>query len=536
MASFNGQPGVSATNKLTKIAKTRTKAKVQAVKPILKKLSQTRSEKNSLDLNRGWEDQSVEQLDNLEWASESYLGRRSYSARDVSFALSNALGAVDDGSVGTGAGTVSASGAGGGSIRTKFQHNRSTSQASTGSGPRGAFVHPFQQTPRGATPPLSYANSTASFDNVRDCSPTITENEDDDEGFPHVHSHSHSHSHSQSSHHTHHHHHHHHHHHRTAPLPSVSQTNLRRPSLASQRTTSNSDITSPPAPLRSNTSRSAVASSRLAHGSLSVNTSQSDLQLNPSVNGLDSPTGSIGGTIAPPSLASPNSSGSAAQMSPIRSSLEAAGFPRLRSRSELDAASRAEGLRAARRRFEERERAKEEKYDREMIKKRERRDNREATRIEKESAGRKSSLSIDGLRPSATRKTTPNSLSTASATVAMASASTRSAGGSLGKNDSSVSFWGGSGVPETGSVTTGGGGSPGKKVDDSNAEKQMEFVSRKYESVPGQAPPAFGTNVDDVRFEPARPRRTSTAKRRTQTYWAGFVLWLRTKLLRLGSG
>ncbi|KAK3693505.1 hypothetical protein B0T22DRAFT_371720 [Podospora appendiculata] len=518
------------------MARTRTKAKVQAVKPILKKLSQTRSEKNSLDLNRGWEDQSVEQLDNLEWAGESYLGRRSYSARDVSFALSNALGPVDDGSVGTGTATVSA-GAGGGSIRTKFQHNRSTSQASTGSGPRGAFVHPFQQTPRGATPPLSYANSTASFDNVRDYSPTITENEDDDEGLPH------------SSHHTHHHHHHHHHHHRTAPLPSVSQPNLRRPSLASQRTTSNSDITSPPAPLRSNTSRSVAASSRLAHGSLSVNTSHSDLQLNPSVNGLDSPTGSIGGTIAPPSLASPNSSGSAAQMSPIRSSLEAAGFPRLRSRSELDAASRAEGLRAARRRFEERERAKEEKYDRELIKKRERRDNREATRIEKESAGRKSSLSLDGLRPSATRKTTSNSLSTASAVVAMASASTRSGGESLGKssigkssmtnslkrNDSSVSFWGGSGVPETGSLATGNG-SPGKKVDDSNAEKQMEFVSRKYESVPGQAPPAFGTNVDDVRFEPARPRRTSTAKRRTQTYWAGFVLWLRTKLLRLGGG
>ena len=63
-----------------------------------------------------------------------------------------------------------------------------------------------------------------------------------------------------------------------------------------------------------------------------------------------------------------------------------------------------------------------------------------------------------------------------------------------------------------------------------------EFASRKYENVPaGQQPPAFGARVDDVRFEPARPRRTSSAKRKTQGYWQEFLLWLRTKLLRISS-
>jgi hypothetical protein len=38
--------------------------------------------------------------------------------------------------------------------------------------------------------------------------------------------------------------------------------------------------------------------------------------------------------------------------------MAAAGFPRLRARSELDTATRVENIRAARRKFEERERAK----------------------------------------------------------------------------------------------------------------------------------------------------------------------------------
>ncbi|KAK0731537.1 hypothetical protein B0H67DRAFT_639919 [Lasiosphaeris hirsuta] len=534
MSSFGGH---SAPNKITK-------QRGKMVKPILKKLSYSHSEKNSLDLDRGWEDQSVEQLGqpgplgSHGWG-DGY-GSRSSSARDVSFAIPTGLFAFASDGVGGGSGSGSGSvgstaavvvagagvvgvgvgvGAGGSNVRTKFQHGRSASQASTGSNSRGGFIHPFQQTPRTSTPPLSYANSLASFDNARDYSPTITENEDDlldshnlsnnttTSATP-----------SANSHHIHH------------TLPTLSQSNLRRPSLASQRTASFSDITSPAGPLRVNTGRSTPATtSRLAHGSIST-ASHSDLHLNLALTSLESPitpSGATGSVPAPPPpVVSPTSS--AAPMSPLRSSLEAASFPRLRSRSELDTAARAENIRAARRRFEERERAKEEKYDREMIRKRERRDTERAARIEKES--RKTSMSDSATRPTASRKTTPTSLSTSSTPV--------------GASTTGKGFWAGGG---------GGGGASNSSRNDLSligrksmaaeevGEKQMTFAARKYESVPdGQtAPPAFGpgigSGVEGVRFE-TRSRRGSNAKRRTQTYWQGFILWLRTKILRMSGG
>lgn len=518
MASDNGHAG---NGSLGKITKTRV-PKVKVVKPILKKLAH--SEKNSLDLNRGWEEQSVEQLDNsFAQAWNGNYGPRSNSAKDVSFVFpptGATYGSTGDvggsATAGTGAivgGGVGGNGGSGGSSnsRAKFQHGRSASQASTGSGPRGAFVHPFQQIPRTATPPLSrsYANSLASFDNgPRDYSPTITENEDDVlESQPNTQAQT---AHSGNIlHHT---------------PPSFSQVNARRPSLASQRTASFSDInasTSIPRASAGRTSAAGIASSsRLAHGILTA--SHSDLHLNLSQGG-HSPTGSLGGGF-PPSLASPTSS--VAPMSPLRSSLDAASFPRLRSRSELDSAARAESIRAARRKFEERERAKEEKYDREMIKKRERRDNKEASRIEKEAAARKTSMSgSEAARPGVSRKSTTD----------MTIATACSGGSGSGKSTetsrrdvSSASFW----TPPR-SSTTG----TRRNTDEmpSSAEK-IGFAARKYESVPAtQAPPAFGTGVDDVRFEPARPRRTNTAKRKTQGYWQGFVLWFRTKLLRISG-
>jgi hypothetical protein len=498
MASFGGHSGV-ASNKITK-----QRAKLQ-VKPILKKLAH--SEKNSLDLDRGWEEQAIEQMEqghHHAWGGN--YGSRSSSTKDVSFAVSSQFGAagIDGHGAGSGAGATAGSGSiVGGNVRGKFTHGRSASQASTGSASRGTFVHPFQQTPRTSTPPLSYANSLASFDNARDYSPTITEN-DDDEVTQAL----------SQPHHSHIHH----------PPPTLSQSNLRRPSLASQRTASFTDITTPSGPLRVNTGRSTPApASRLALGSLITAASQSDLQLNLSLSGGDSPINP-----GPLSLGSPASS--IAPMSPLRSSLEAAGFPRLRSRSELDTAARAENIRAARRKFEERERAKEEKYDREMIRKRERRDNKQAKSIEKESA-RKASMSdersntLSGLstsqRPAASRKSTPTNLSTTSAPAAIPSGG---GGLSFGKG-----FW-------------AGNSSRDALQDDAAGEKSsMGFASRKYESVPDglSVPPAFGpaplAGAGDVRFGQARPRRSSNAKRRTQTYWQGFVLWLRTKILRLSG-
>lgn len=506
MASFSGgyAGGAPSSNKITK-----PRAKLPAVKPILKKLAH--SEKNSLDLDRPWEDQTG--VDQMEWGGNGNYGSRAGSTKDVTFSFGP--GGIMDGHGRSGAtgivpaaGSGSSSGNGGGVVvggggvgGRKFGHGRSASQASTGSTSRGTFVHPFQQTPRTSTPPLSYANSLASFDNAtRDYSPTITENDDDEltQAFA---------QHQQQHH----------------PPPSQSQPNIRRPSLASQRTSSFSDITAPAGPLRVATGRSTPThSSKLALGSLTATASYSDLHLNLNLGGLETsnvPTA--------PSLTSPTSSVSVAAMSPIRSSLE--GF-RLRSKSELDAVARAEQIRVARRKFEERERAKEEKYDREMIKKRERRDNKQATKIEKgsrkvsSSEERPSMLPISSStshRPGVSRKTTPPGLFTASA-----SAPAATGGLSFGKG-----FWGSNASRDA------------LQNESSMSEKpSASFASRQYESVPaGQTmPPAFGptppAGVDDVRFEQFRPRRSSNAKRRTQSYWQGFLLWLRTRILRLSPG
>ncbi|KAM7207107.1 hypothetical protein V8F33_000206 [Rhypophila sp. PSN 637] len=524
MASYNGYAGNGG---LRKITKTRA-ANVKVVKPILKKLAY--SEKNSLDLDRGWEEQTVGQLDGSfaeEW-NGSY-GPRSYSAKDVSFAFPvtrEVYGTAGDigGHAAAGTGALVNGGAGGGgavtggsssNVRAKFQHGRSASQASTGSGPRGAFMHPFQQTPRTATPPLSrsYANSLASFDNgPRDYSPTITETEDDVLSHSNLQTQHLIHN-SNLSHHT---------------QPTFPPPNARRPSLASQRTDSYTDInTSVPIPRSNTTGRisaaGTVSSSRLAHDILAE--SNSDLHLN-LLQGGHSPTGSLGGGF-PSSVASPTSSAPVTTMSPLRSSFDAASFPRLRSKSELDSAARAESIRAARRKFEERERAKEEKYDREMIKKRERRDNKEASRIEKEAATRKASMSgSEATRSGLSRKSTTTDNLTIS--TGYSGGSGKSTVASSRRDVSSASFW----APPRSSIS---GLRRNTEEMPSSAEK-VGFAARKYESVPAtQAPPAFVPGVDDVRFEPARPRRTNTAKRKTQGYWQGFILWFRTKLLRISG-
>ncbi|KAK4462072.1 hypothetical protein QBC42DRAFT_328231 [Cladorrhinum samala] len=480
-----GAPVTGAANKLTK-------AKGKVVKPILKKLSH--SPKNSLDLDRGWDEQTIEQME-----CSGYVSSRANSVMDGKF------GYADGGSVGIGGGGSSAR------VKSFLNHGRSGSQTSTGSGPRGAsgFVHPFAQAPRTSTPPLSYANSLASFDAnnaagaaaaPRDCSPTITENEDD-EGCDTVHAN-----------------------------PSFAPS---RPSMQSQRTSSYSDTpTVKPPSLRINTAGAAAGRSasgatvvsRLAHGSNISTPSQSDLHLANSVGvsasgALESPTGSI--------CAVPvnNSSSGATPMSPLRSSLDMAGFPRLRSRSEMDTASRAENIRAARRKFEEREKIKEEKYDREMIKKRERKDTKEAARIERGEI----------IRPSINRKNTSSSTGSMSSPTQpgvfgrKVATWTEGAGyaGQPSRNDlSAVLEHGYSSAPAGGLISR-------RHTDSPQTEKHMGFMSRKYDSVPLETPPAFGPGVDEVRFETTRRRRSTKTKRRTQGYWHEFLLWLRTKLLRL---
>ncbi|KAJ4392371.1 hypothetical protein N0V85_007110 [Neurospora sp. IMI 360204] len=479
----------AAPNKLTK---TRG-AKV--VKPILKKLSS--SPKNSLDLNRGWDEQPVDQLDIDNGNNRNSVNYR--SSKDVtSFGYAGGVVAAkaDEDS-------VADLGATGNNVRVKYSHTRSASQTSSGSGSR-AFCHPFQQTPRTATPPLSYAPSLASFDNGR-YSPTIAETEDEtatdsQQAQPQPTSHP-----------------------MQSPPPPPVRSNTtsilrQRPSVASSRANSYSDANSASKALHINTGRSTPTDPQLGQN--------------------DSPTGTVGGAAS--TVVSPTSS-TGTPMSPLgRTSLDlTSGFPRLRSRStDIDSAARLEKIRNARRKFEEKERANQEKYDRELIKKRERKDTKEASRIEKESA--RKSLS-DLPRPSMSRKPTATSIASITGPTRTASGFSFTKNGSGGSSKTSrskgdvtaSSFWDRSSTigPAT-NPTSGDNSQP-----EMSEKHGLGFASRKYESVPADqaAPPAFVANpVDHVKFEQTR-RRSSGPKRKTQNYWQEFILWLRTKILRLSG-
>jgi len=560
------------------------------VKPILKKLSY--SEKGSLDLDRGWDEQELDGV----WEPIG-MGK---SAKDVSFnfGTAGARGSSGGRSALSGKEAVTTGGSSGNVVRKPFhQHGRShsgNSVATNGSGGMRAssFVHPFQQMPRTSTPPLSYANSVVSFDNSsgfapRDYSPTITENEDDDGETslgPHLrltnlnHNHSHHPSFSSTSH---------------QPTLSThsstfSQTGLRRPSLASQRTSSLTDITTSTPQLRVNTNgRSTPSTSRLAP-------SKSDLHLNLTLSELESPVGSLSGTptlvsaaTAPATIASPTSS---APMSPLRTSLDAMGIPtpRLRSRSEVDTAVRQEQIRQARRKFEERERVKELKYEREEVERRNRQANKEAARIEREtkewykatgvssggavgfascgggnngsSVNLSSSLHGDSIlqappscaqmpgRPSASRRTTPTSIASASVpthplgrSVGAGVFGGKSRKGSFGvagttAGSSRPDFLAG-GYPST-------HGSSSRKNSGFGRENQANVGDAEkglpYDSLPPeQDMPRFGRSIDEAEDDGAwsseRPRHShsNNAKKKTQTAWQGFVLWLRTRIFKL---
>ncbi|EAQ93694.1 hypothetical protein CHGG_01929 [Chaetomium globosum CBS 148.51] len=434
MASVgSGQSGTS----VTKI----TKARGKMVKPILKRLSH--SEKNSLDLDRGWDEQQIEQLTAGGMGGWVIRGRREMSV--LAFLVLPVSGQV---------------------MRWR----------------RWVGEVPSEQTSSFNTVvPVLKLRLEADLAQ-RDCAP--------------------------------------------ATGLGASPACFQRPSLNGHRASSFPDTpASKPPSLRINTSGRSVSgttatSSRLAHGNI-PSPSHSELNLDSynlsiSLSGtLDSPTGSLGaGSV----IASPQQQQS--QLSPLRASLDMGVFPNLR-RSELDTATRDENIRVARRKFEEREREKEEKYDREMIRKRERQDNKEASRIEKGEAPS---------RPLMHRKKTATGLSTVS-----------EPGPKSARPDLSTSLFGFSAPARTSGVVLGVGK---RRHTDSptmtKGEKQVGFASRRYESVSllPQTPPSFGVTVDDMPFERPQPRRGSgakSAKQKTQGYWQGFLLWLRTKLLRMNS-
>lgn len=461
----------------SKITKSRSKT---TMKPILKKTSH--SEKNSLELDRGWED--AIHYGNHGWGGGSSAARSTF----LKYA---------DGHTGRAGGGLGLSEASGGGMRSgrdvsfslsttdlssscsgtrKFAHARSTSGTSHisvatsgsshhhGGARNGSFVHPFQQTPRASTPPLSYANSLASFDNSnsqRDYSPTITE--DDDLEPQNIGPRN----------------------YRTTPYPAQAFSHSRRrPSAAGQPTSSQSELTGPPS-LKINTGQATPTASRLSRSILT--TSRSDLRLDILSPTQDSPAASTvtacatSQSITSPQLLTSPSSSVAPSLSPIRSSLEM-NF-RLRSRSELDTVSRQEQIRKARREFEDKEAMKQAIRDEKAARKRDAQVEREAQKFVKKQkqlakanglASGRDSVSFD-VRPSYSRKNT---------------------------------------------------GATNDLVLDT---EKLEFAASNYAATePGLAPTAEDTPVGSP------PRRIQSAKRKTASAWTSFILWVRTKLFKAG--
>lgn len=512
-ASYQTQPNGHSHGKLTKSRNS------IVVKPILKKLqahshSHARSERTSLDLRRGWDDQPVSPR-NIAFGSLDYgareaddSGRHLFSTasgyvtavpsapaggvasmngpkavRDVSFTLSSTdLGSGTGAAAAIGGGSAAAAAAA--ALASKYSHARSTSGgsvATTTSGRNGTFIHPFQQIPRTSTPPLSlsYANSVASLDTTavasRDYSLIASggadnDIEDGDESLSPYLPQSPSYPFHSSTAATRKH---------LPPPPVVSNpnhsSNPRRPSLASsQRTSSLSD--------GGQSFRATVAASRSNSGPPvlrvtpgSVNQSRSDLPISPLSSANDSP---LSGTPTPQMVSCPLHTSSNPIMSPLRNSLDMSGF-RIRSRSDIDTATRQEQVREARRKFEAKEREKEEKYAREQIRRRERADAKEAQKFERAQAQfRKGSVGGNSI--------------------------------SSGRNSSSTDI------------------RPAASA--GSREKSAAFSSRSYDGVAaGQTPSA---RADDVHFRTAT--RSKSAKRKTNGVWTAFVLWLRTRLLKMG--
>ncbi|KAI0539782.1 hypothetical protein GGR58DRAFT_463403 [Xylaria digitata] len=513
MASLQSISGFGSHG--VKYKDSRSKSK-QAVKPILKKWSHSEKEKKSLDLGRGWDEQDERHRSTQGWGRSSSL-----SFYDQVVAGPDAAATMVGGSQPGTVGGVGLGVLGSAASARRYNHSRSISSTSHASGttsnssngipaPRQAgatFVHPFQQLPHTSTPPLlSYANSLASVADTRDYSPTtITEDDDNEDDLaggigPLANQYQyHSPSHNNSGVNLHY------------AINSNSQPTLisQFPALVSQRASSTdlSDAISakptPQPPLRVNTSRTCSSipthSSRLANVS-----SRSDLYLDRIVD-LDSPASS---NPPPTTIASPSSS--IPPMSPIRTSLDG-GFARLRAKSDLNTSTRAEYLRAERRKFEIKEREKDEKYAREEIKRRERADNKRAQELEKQlAAHHKAQLAAKAREE----------------TAELEEALLR------GKHNRKVSV-ASSGRPSLAITRPSlnlGRPSISRKNTSNHTSESEKFMSSSYDSTGPRSPPLYGKATGPAHYV---HKRKSTAKRKTQSAWTAFILWLRTKLLRM---
>lgn len=297
-------------------------------------------------------------------------------------------------------------------------HNRSTSgtsqfsTATTSSGQKaGSFVHPFQQTPRPYTPPLI----AAPYQNpLRESEPS------------------------------------------NSPAAPEDEEQLRQNHLRSTPTLSNHTP-----------SLTSIASPIIAQPSLRIQTKQSSssrLALAASRTSLEDHLSPLS-----PNIISPVET--MTPVSAIRTSIDK-GF-RIRSRSEADSRYRAEDIQAARRKWMEREQAKEEKVAREEIRQMEKRNQKEARQIER------------GHRRSSASEHTRAKRSKSDLTMQSEK------GGPLG---------------------------------------------RDYSTTASQGPPSTALGAQGADEMPGRSRTsTATAKKKTHSAWTKFMMWFRTRFIRLGK-
>ncbi|EGX95410.1 hypothetical protein CCM_00064 [Cordyceps militaris CM01] len=408
------------------------------VKPILKKLnSHSTSDRGSFDLDPGWDDLPSPSADHDFLYSDATPAPHGdlFRPRDVSFSTAASL----EYSTSTWR------------SKNKYSHMRSTSGtshtssiATNVSARNGTFVHPCQQTPMTATPSLSYANSIASLDlsapGPREYASTITEDDDlispTTTTVPRAAT-------------------------PTAPTITIHALNsrLRGPSLdESQHTLALTDryLSRPALTSRSNSATTAMYVPA---------PSSSEFAMSSTPPLLMAPISTSMSSSGTPTSSSP--------LSPLRNSLDLSGF-RLRSRSEVDTRTHQEQVRAARRQFQEKEKAKDEKYARKQLRRRERTDNsRERAKIRK------------GTNSTSTAKSSATSIRCSASYV----------------------------------------------NDDCCQDHEPDFANTgAYDhAAAGQAP----ARADEVQFQ--RPPRRKSAKHKTNGAWTTFVLWLRTRLLRLGK-
>jgi hypothetical protein len=301
-------------------------------------------------------------------------------------------------------------------IGRRGYHNRSTSgtsqfsTATTGSGHRtGSFVHPFQQTPRPYTPPLA----ASSYQN------SLRESE---------------HSHSNS--------------------PVLTEDDDPTNALQNFRSTSNLSN-------HRNPSLTGGSSTPVVAQPLRIPTKQ------PSSSRLALATSHT--SLHNQDLTSPTDTPAMSPSSAIRTSMDK-GF-RIRSRSEVDSRSRSETIQEARRKFQEKELAKEEKAAREEIKALEKRNQKEARQIER---GHRRSSASDATR------------------------------------------------------------SKRSKSDLTMTEKGESLVGREYDSVTVQTPPVFTNGFAGEEGVQRREGALKETKKKTHSAWTKLMMWLRTRFIRIG--